>query len=63
LLPESSGAALKEFRDRSEREFIIATLKKHNGNISQSAIELGVRRPYLHRRMALLKISKRDFLA
>lgn len=61
-LPQSAGCALREFRDKAEREFILATLKKNNGNISQSALDLGVRRPYLHRRLALLKISKKDFL-
>ena len=35
-------SALKEFRDNAEREFVIAALKRHNGNVSQSAIELGV---------------------
>jgi transcriptional regulator of acetoin/glycerol metabolism len=37
-------------------------LRRHNGNISQAAIELGVGRPYLHKRMAVLGIGKRDFL-
>jgi two-component system nitrogen regulation response regulator NtrX len=52
---------LKEHRDRSERDFIIANLKKHGGNISRTALELGVRRPYLHRRMATLGITKKDY--
>jgi transcriptional regulator with PAS, ATPase and Fis domain len=30
-------------------------------NVSQSALELGVRRTYLHRRMAVLKINKKDY--
>jgi two-component system, NtrC family, nitrogen regulation response regulator NtrX len=51
---------LKEFRDKAEREFILETLKKNNGNISQSAVELGVGRPYLHRRLAALGITKKD---
>ena len=51
---------LKEFRDRAERDFILETLKKNNGNISQSATELGVGRPYLHRRLAALGITKKD---
>lgn len=54
-------STLKEHRDRSEREFIIANLKKHGGNISRAATELGVRRPYLHRRMATLGITKKDY--
>jgi two-component system, NtrC family, nitrogen regulation response regulator NtrX len=56
-------SALKEFRDRAEREHIIATLRRHNGNVSQAAIELGVGRTYLHKRLAVLQISKKDFLA
>jgi DNA-binding NtrC family response regulator len=54
-------SALKEFRDGAEREFVIGALKRNNGNVSQSALELGVRRTYLHRRMAVLKINKKDY--
>jgi transcriptional regulator of acetoin/glycerol metabolism len=59
----SNGSALKEFRDKAEREFIIGTLKKNSGNISQSAIELGVRRTYLHRRLVILGIAKKDWFS
>jgi two-component system nitrogen regulation response regulator NtrX len=55
-------SALKEFRDRAEREHIIATLRRHNGNVSQSALDLGVGRTYLHKRLAVLQITKKDFL-
>jgi len=54
-------SALKAFRDNAEREFVIACLQRNRGNVSQSAIELGVGRTYLHRRMAVLKITKKDF--
>jgi two-component system nitrogen regulation response regulator NtrX len=54
-------SALKEFRDNAERGFVIEALKRNNGNVSQSALELGVRRTYLHRRMAILKINKKDY--
>jgi two-component system nitrogen regulation response regulator NtrX len=54
--------ALKEFRDRAEREHIIATLRRHRGNVSQSALELGVGRTYLHKRLSVLQITKKDFL-
>jgi two-component system, NtrC family, nitrogen regulation response regulator NtrX len=54
-------SALKEFRDNAERDFIIAALRKNHGNVSQSALELGVGRTYLHRRLAVLKIAKKDF--
>jgi two-component system nitrogen regulation response regulator NtrX len=58
-----NGSSLREFRDNAEREFIIGTLKRNSGNISQSAIELGVRRSYLHRRLAVLGISKKDWFS
>ena len=54
-------SALRAFRDNAERDFLIAALKRNHGNISQSALELGVGRTYLHRRMAVLKIAKKDF--
>ena len=56
-------SALKEFRDRAEREHIVATLRRLNGNVSQAALELGVGRTYLHKRLAVLQIAKKDFLA
>ncbi|MET0533968.1 MAG: sigma-54 dependent transcriptional regulator [Steroidobacter sp.] len=60
-VPPDDRSTLKEHRDRSERDFIITNLKKHGGNISRAATELGVRRPYLHRRMATLGITKKDY--
>lgn len=54
-------SALREFRDQAERDMVIGVLKRNNGNISQSALDLGVRRTYLHRRMAVLKINKKDY--
>jgi two-component system, NtrC family, nitrogen regulation response regulator NtrX len=58
-----AGSALREFRDKSERDFILATLKRSLGNISQSAIELGVGRSYLHRRLAVLGIAKKEWFS
>jgi two-component system nitrogen regulation response regulator NtrX len=57
-----TGSSLRAFRDAQERDFILATLKRHNGNISQSAIELGVGRTYLHRRLMVLGISRKEWL-
>ncbi|HEV8442095.1 MAG TPA: sigma-54 dependent transcriptional regulator [Steroidobacteraceae bacterium] len=66
VAPERNGAdrpsALKEFRDRAERDHIIGTLRRLGGNVSQAALELGVGRTYLHRRLAVLQITKKDFL-
>jgi DNA-binding NtrC family response regulator len=59
----AAGSSLKAFRDHAERDYIVATLRRHNGNVSQAAIELGVGRTYLHRRLSVLQISKKDFLA
>ncbi len=66
--PEGGAAAagrssLKEYRDRAERDFIVATLRRLNGNVSQAALELGVGRTYLHRRLSVLGITRKDFLA
>ncbi|HEV7606834.1 MAG TPA: sigma-54 dependent transcriptional regulator [Steroidobacteraceae bacterium] len=58
----AAGSSLKEFRDHAERDYIVATLRRHNGNVSQTAIELGVGRTYLHRRLSVLQITKKDFL-
>ena len=52
---------LREFRDGAERNFILRVLKKHRGNITQAALELRVGRPYLHKRLAVLGIEKRDW--
>jgi two-component system nitrogen regulation response regulator NtrX len=59
----AAGSSLKEYRDHTERAYIVATLRRHNGNVSQAAIELGVGRTYLHRRLTVLQITKKDFLA
>jgi transcriptional regulator of acetoin/glycerol metabolism len=55
--------ALKEYRDQAERDYIISTLRRNNGNVSQTALELGVGRTYLHKRLSVLNIAKKDFLA
>lgn len=58
---ERARAGLREFRDRAEREFIVSTLKKNGGNITQSALDLGVGRSYLHRRLAVLGVEKKHW--
>jgi len=58
-----AGSPLREFRDQAERDFILATLRRNLGNISQSAIELGVGRSYLHRRLAVLGIAKKNWFS
>jgi two-component system nitrogen regulation response regulator NtrX len=58
LAAPTSRTPLKTFRDQVERDYIVKALKRSGGNITQAAIELGIRRTYLHRRMAQLKIGK-----
>jgi two-component system nitrogen regulation response regulator NtrX len=59
----AGGSALRKFRDTAERGFIIETLQRHNGNITQAALELGVGRTYLHRRLHVLKISRKEWFS
>ena len=59
----SSPSALREFREKTERDYIVSVLRKHRGNVSQASVELGVGRPYLHKRMGVLKIAKKDVYA
>jgi DNA-binding NtrC family response regulator len=62
LTSASDGLTLRKFRDKAEREFVIRVLKRNQGNITQAALELGVGRPYLHKRLATLGIAKADWL-
>lgn len=63
IVSPAAAGTLKRQRDAAEREVIINTLRRHGGNISQGALELGVRRPYLHRRMTTLGIGKKDYFS
>jgi two-component system nitrogen regulation response regulator NtrX len=58
---EFHGQSLKEYRDQCERQFIIDSLKRSNGNISQTAKELGIERTYLHKRIGQFQIEKREY--
>jgi two-component system, NtrC family, nitrogen regulation response regulator NtrX len=58
-----TGSALRKFRDAAERGFIIETLRRHNGNITQAAVDMGVGRTYLHRRLHVLKISRKEWFS
>lgn len=44
----TQGLTLKEARDQIEREMLIATLKKNDGNVAKSSEDLGVSRPTLY---------------
>ena len=51
--------SLREYRERAEREFIVATLNHFDWNISRASVVLGVERTNLHKKMRSLGI-KRD---
>ncbi|QBQ55671.1 sigma-54 dependent transcriptional regulator [Nitrosococcus wardiae] len=48
---------LAEARARAEKETILRTLRQAKGNVSQTAIQLGISRPTLYRLMEKYKIS------
>ena len=52
--------SLREAREGLERELILRTLAKHNGNMTRTAAELSVSRPTLYELMDKLGIRKED---
>jgi DNA-binding NtrC family response regulator len=51
-------ATLREFRERSERQYIVDTLKMTRWNISRTAIVLGVERTNLHKKIRAYQIKR-----
>jgi two-component system, NtrC family, nitrogen regulation response regulator NtrX len=60
LTPSPPGVrqTLKEFRDRSERAYIVDTLRALDWNISKAAIALGVERTNLHKKIRAYGIRR-----
>jgi DNA-binding NtrC family response regulator len=59
--PPPGGAphqTLREFRERTERQYIIDTLKLTGWNISRTAIMLGVERTNLHKKIRAYQIKR-----
>ena len=52
--------SLRQAREELERELILRTLAKHNGNMTRTAAELSVSRPTLYELMDKLGIRKED---
>mgnify|MGYP001619453480 CR=1 FL=1 len=48
-------------KDAVERDYIIRTLRLNNGNVSESARQLCLARPTLHRKMKKHGIAGRDY--
>jgi len=55
--------SLKEAKDRLEKGMVVAALLRTSGNVSASAVELGVSRPTLHDLMKKHGIDAGDFRA
>jgi two-component system, NtrC family, nitrogen regulation response regulator NtrX len=51
---------LREFRDRAEAAYLLATLRQCDWNISRAAGLLGIERTNLHKKMRALGISRED---
>jgi DNA-binding NtrC family response regulator len=49
---------LREFREKSERQYIVDTLKMTGWNISRTAILLGVERTNLHKKIRAYSIKR-----
>ena len=49
---QEPAPSLREAKEKTERELVLAALTKHNGNITRAAAELGLSRQALHEIMA-----------
>jgi transcriptional regulator with GAF, ATPase, and Fis domain len=56
--PGGRPATLREFREKSERQYIVDTLKMTGWNISRTAILLGVERTNLHKKIRAYQIKR-----
>lgn len=69
-LPEQPAAAVRRSEKRSlaeslletERQIILDGLKRNRGNVSQTAVQLGLARQNLQYRMRKLSVNPRDYL-
>ena len=58
LVRESEILTLREARERVERSLVESALRKHDGNLTQVATDLGISRPTLYDLMEKLDISR-----
>ena len=58
-----SGVTLEQARREFEKQFIVASLRSHQGNISRSAETLGVHRNTLRNKVSNLGIDGGDYSA
>jgi DNA-binding NtrC family response regulator len=57
-LSDSKHLTLREYREKSERQYIVDTLKMTGWNISRTAILLGVERTNLHKKIRAYQIKR-----
>ncbi|HVR28305.1 MAG TPA: helix-turn-helix domain-containing protein [Thermoanaerobaculia bacterium] len=55
------GVTLEQARNEFEKQFILASLRNHDGNFSRSAKFLGVHRNTLRNKITTLGMSASDF--
>ena len=55
------GVTLAQARQTFERQFIVASLRLHNGNVSRSAQNLGIHRNTLRNKVDGLGIQSADY--
>ena len=52
------GVTLREARERFERDYIAATLRKHRGRMADTARALGIQRTNLYRKVRALNVTR-----
>lgn len=57
------GLTLSQVSREFEKQFILATLRNHEGNLSRSAEHLGIHRNTLRNKVGSLGIKPSDYLA
>jgi DNA-binding NtrC family response regulator len=55
---DGTRLTLREFRERSERSYIVDTLRAFEWNISRTAIALGVERTNLHKKIRAYGVKR-----
>ena len=58
LQSTQQATTLREARERFERDYIAATLRKHRGRMAEAARALGIQRTNLYRKVRTLKLSR-----
>lgn len=58
-----NGLTLCQGAREFEKQFILATLRKNDGNLSKTALKLGIHRNTLRNKVSNLGIERSDYLA